>query len=166
MVAVLMVIWMWRGLEARSARRGQLSYDERRRAIVYKVGRRKNCQPGSRRPREVALQCTFQAHAACPHCITLSYLRLSEVTNSGFLIINNGGRPVTSRALNESFRAIGKAVDMPLHAIAHSARVSGSRHWAALGASELSNAALGDWRCLRVLRSYIGTARLSEQLAR
>ena len=73
---------------------------------------------------------------------------------------------MTSRALNESFRAIGKAVDMPLHATAHSARVSGSRHWAALGASELSIAALGDWRCLRVLRSYIGTARLGEQLAR
>ena len=166
MVAVLMVIWMWRCLEARSARRGQLSYDERRRAIVYKVGRRKNCQHGNRRPREVALQCTCQAHVACPHCTTLSYLRFSEGTKSEFLFMNKGGRPVTSRALNETFRAIGKAVDMPTHATAHSARVSGSRHWAALGASELSIAALGDWRCLRVLRSYIGTARLGEQLSR
>ena len=165
-VAVLMTLWMWRGLEARSARRAQVTYDELRQAIIYTVGRRKNCQHGNRRPREIALKCICHAHVACPHCITLTYLRLSEGTTSKFLFSNKFGRPLTARALNETFRAIGKSVEIPHHATAHSARVSGSRHWAALGASELSIAALGDWRCLRVLRSYIGTARLNEQLAR
>ena len=82
------------------------------------------------------------------------------------MFVTSSGGPVSARALNSTFKQLSWVLGMAECATAHSARISGSRHWAALGASEGSISALGDWRSLRVLRHYIGTARLGEQLAR
>ena len=78
LIAALMVLWMWSGLEARSARLSQLKNDERKGAVVYTVGVRKSQQDGRRRPRVVALTCTCAAHRGCPHCLSVEYLKRRE----------------------------------------------------------------------------------------
>ena len=69
LVAMMMLLWMWRGLEARSARRTQFTLDENKQSVTYTVVRRKNCQDGARGPRVMTLRCTCQAHPGCAYCV-------------------------------------------------------------------------------------------------
>jgi hypothetical protein len=165
-VIVIMLLFMWRGIEARSARRRQITFDEKKKTMIYKIGRRKNRQDGSRRPRTVALGCICAAHSGCLHCLIKMYVKRRDECAGEHLFINDRCGPISVRGLSSTFKEVGRRMKLEEMPTPHSARIAGSRHWATLGVSELSIAALGDWRSLRVLRDYVGAARLGEQISR
>ena len=51
-------------------------------------------------------------------------------------------------------------------ATAHSCRISGARLWAEIGLAESTIMVLGDWRSLKILQRYIGTASVTGRMRR
>ena len=162
-VVLIATLLMLRGLALRSLRRAQVV--ETGTAVHIKLGKRKANQSGHRSPKTLPLECICKvAPKRCLACWIKKYLRLRDgLIKSEFMFTNEKGKPIAKHAFRKAMKWVGSQIGTP-GTSPHSCRLSGARAWAAIGLSESTIMALGDWRNVAVLRRYIGAAGITSRI--